>query len=186
MVRAMAKVGLANGLVVGLATHWLFWAPLTELVYCIELPGLVISGLGAAAVLALLAGVLTIGPRSVHLAGEEARTVGAAIGVGSGAGLLAGLCVCLIVGLIGGWLVLSGAPLVCDSMGATELGTAAAREALAQAAREAVPDPLVVAAICLTVGALLGGFGGLVYALFLRRQGPGCSEMEAPPDGEEA
>jgi hypothetical protein len=186
MVRAIAKVGLANGLVVGLAAHWLFWAPLTELVYCIELPGLVINGLGAIAVAALLAGVLTIGPRSVHLAGEKARTVGAAIGVGSGAGLLAGLCVYLVVGVIGAWLVLSGAPLVCERMGATELGSAAAREALAQAAGEALPEPLLAAAMCLALGALLGGLGGLVYALFLRRQGPGCSEGEAPPDGEEA
>ncbi len=183
MLPGAGKAGLGNGLAAGLAIHWLFWAPLTELVYCMELPGLVVNCLGVAAVLALLAAVLTIGSRAVRLAGDRARTTRAALTIGAGAGLLAGLSVYFIVAVIGAWLVQSGVPLVCDMMGAIELGTAAAREALAQAACEAAPAPLLVLGACLALGGLLGGFEGLVYALFRLRQEPACEDAEAPPDG---
>lgn len=111
-LKAIIKGGLINGLVVGLALLWIVFASLAASMYGVKWPGIVITPISILAVIALVVGLLSIGPHAVLLSRGSVQTRKQGFWVGAGAGVVVGLMVYLATGALAGTLTLGTVPLI--------------------------------------------------------------------------
>jgi len=164
-LKAIIKGGLINGLVVGLALHWIVCALLYAAVYNFEWPGIVSTPITILAVIALVVGLLSIGPYAILLSRGSVQTRKQGFWVGAGAGVVVGLMVYLAIGALTGTLTLGTVPLIVPLAAPELLGDAELIDVLVPVVRRAITGTYLFIIAHLLIGGLAGGVQGLVFML---------------------
>jgi len=183
-LKAIVKGDLINGLVVGLALHWVVLALLYERVYSFEWPGVVGTPISILAVIALVVGLLSIGPHAVLLSRKSVQTKKQGLLVGAGAGVVVGLMVYLAIGTLVGTLSLGPVQLIVYLAEPERLGGMELFDVLQPVVSRAIAGTYLLIIAHLLIGGMVGSVEGLVFMLarawmLSRRAGPtGKSEAK--------
>jgi hypothetical protein len=184
-LKAIVKGGLTNGIAVGLAIHWLGVALLYERIYEFEFPSAIRVPLSVVAIVALVVGLLGIGPYVIILAKDGGRTKKEGLLLGAGSGIVVGLMVYLLVGALASTLVLGTVPLIVHLAETSQLDEAGLETVLTPVVKNAISGTYLVILAHLFAGAIMGGLEGLVFVIlrdWKRNKSANLAEEEVVSD----